>query len=92
MAAALPALRASAEYAPGLVGTVWVQVALLMMILCLLLWIAGHLLSLSKVMSLCHGEDFAELDLKFVDGLQGDHAVEAGQFVPKLDEHILLFV
>jgi hypothetical protein len=37
VAAALPALRASAEYAPGLVGAVWVQVALPMTSLYLLL-------------------------------------------------------
>ncbi len=43
------------------------------------------LLSLSVVMGLCHGEDSAELILNFVDGLQGDHAVEASQFAPKLD-------
>ncbi len=34
----------------------------------------------------------AELVLKFVDGLRGDHVVEASQFVPKLDEHIVSFV
>jgi hypothetical protein len=43
-------------------------------------------------MGLCHGEDSAKLILEFVDGLQGDHAVEASQFVPKLDEHIVRFV
>ncbi len=49
------------------------------------------LLTLSVVMGLCHGEDSAELVLKFVDGLRGDLAVEA-QFVPKLDECIVRFV
>jgi hypothetical protein len=49
------------------------------------------LLSLSVVMVLCHGEDSAELVLKFVDGLRGDHTVEASQFVPKLDERIVRF-
>jgi hypothetical protein len=50
------------------------------------------LLSLSVVMGLCHGEDSTELILKFVNGLRGDHAVEASQFVPKLDERIVRFV
>ncbi len=49
-------------------------------------------LSLSVVMGLCRGEDFAELVLKFVNGLRGDRAVEASQFVPKLDEHIVHFI
>ncbi len=50
------------------------------------------LLSLSVVMGLRHGEDSAKLVLEFVDGLRGDHAVEASQFVPKLDEHIIHFI
>ncbi len=50
------------------------------------------LLSLSVVMGLCHGEDSTELVVEFVDGLRGDHATEANQFVPKLDEHIVRFV
>ncbi len=50
------------------------------------------LLSLSVVVGLCHGEDSTKLVLKFVDGLRGDHAIEASQFVPKLDEHIVCFV
>ncbi len=49
-------------------------------------------LSLSVVMGLCHGEDSAELVLEFVDSLRGDHAIEASQFVPKLDERIVCFV
>ena len=50
------------------------------------------LLSLSVVMGLRHGEDSAKLDLESVDSLRGDHAIEASQFVPKLDEHIVRFV
>ncbi len=50
------------------------------------------LLSLSVVMGLCHGEDSAELVLEFVDGLRGDYAIEASQFVPKFDAHIVRFV
>jgi hypothetical protein len=42
------------------------------------------LLSLSVVMGLCHGDDSAKLVLKFVDGLRGDHTIEASQFVPSL--------
>jgi hypothetical protein len=49
-------------------------------------------LSLSVVMGLCHGEDSAKLVLRFVDGLQSDHAIEACQFVPELDEPIIHFV
>jgi hypothetical protein len=44
------------------------------------------------VMGLCHGEDSAQLVLEFVNSLRGDHAVEASQFVLKLDEHIVRFV
>jgi hypothetical protein len=43
-------------------------------------------------MGLCHGEDSAKLIIKFVDGLWGDHAVEASHFIPKLDEHIVRFI
>ncbi len=50
------------------------------------------LLSLSVVMDLCHSKDSAELVLEFVNGLRGDHAVEASQFVPTLGEHIVRFV
>jgi hypothetical protein len=42
------------------------------------------LLSLSVVMGLCHGEDSTKLVLEFVNGLQGDHAIEASQFVRSL--------
>ncbi len=53
----------------------------------------GHtFLSLSVVMGLCHGEDSAKLVLEFGDGLRGDHAIEASQFVLKLDERIVRFV
>jgi hypothetical protein len=50
------------------------------------------LLSPSVVMGLRHGEDSAKLVLEFVEGLRGDHAIEASQFVPKLDERIVRFV
>ncbi len=50
------------------------------------------LLSLSVGIGLCHGEDSTELVLELFDSLWGDHAVEASQFVPKLDEHIVRFV
>ncbi len=50
------------------------------------------LLSLSVVMGLCHGEDSTKRVLKFVDGLWSDHAVEACQFVPKVDECVVRFV
>jgi hypothetical protein len=43
-------------------------------------------------MSLCHGEDSAELVLEFVYGPPGDLFVEASQFVSKLDERIVRFV
>jgi hypothetical protein len=50
------------------------------------------LLPLSVVMGLQQGEDFAELVLKFVDGLRSDYAAEACQFVLKVDELVVCFV
>ncbi len=50
------------------------------------------LLSLSVVTGLCLGEDSAKLVLEFVQSLRGDHTVEASQFIPKLDKHIIRFV
>jgi hypothetical protein len=52
----------------------------------------ARLLSLSVVMGLFNGEDSAELVLGFVNSLQGDQAIEACQFVPKVDEHDICFV
>ncbi len=50
------------------------------------------LLSLIVVMGLYHGEDSAELVLEFVNCLRSDHAVEACQFVPKVDERVVRLV
>ncbi len=96
MAAALPALRASAEYAPEFcgyrVGPGGVANDKPVIAFSDCTCQMAVLLSLSVVMGLCHGEDSAGLVLKDVDGLQDDHAFEASQFVPKLDERIIRFV
>ena len=46
-------------------------------------------LSVGIVMSLCHGEDSAELVFELIDGLRRDHAVEACQFVAEVDESVI---
>ncbi len=50
------------------------------------------LLSLIVVMGLHHDEDSVKLVLEFVNGLQGEHVVEACQFIPKVDEPVIHFV
>jgi hypothetical protein len=45
-------------------------------------------LTLLVLMCFCNHEDPAKLMFKSVDGLRGDHAVEACQFVVEGDQHV----
>jgi hypothetical protein len=47
------------------------------------------LLTLLIVVCFCNREDPAELIFESVDSLQGDHAIEACQFVAEVDQRVI---
>ncbi len=80
------------EYTPGLAGMVCIHVAFLMTSLYFGLGMAlarCHNLTLLVVVRFCNCEYSAKLIFKSVDGLWGDHAIEACRFVAEGDQRVV---